>query len=124
MAEKDILYKYFVELSAHKISYLAVFTFLYTIVQCLILFYANFFISIFIGKIKFISNIGSSSLYLCGNETMVKNLLVFVLGLFGVNFIARGPILALIYSLVIIAIIHFIFTPIEKAIIKFITKKL
>ena len=92
--EKDILYKYFVELSAHKISYLAVFTFLYTIVQCLILFYANFFISIFIGKIKFISNIGSSSLYLCGNETMVKNLLVFVLGLFGVNFVARGPILA------------------------------
>ena len=121
--EKDILFKFFVDLSHREVSPVSFLGYGYLFIQSVILFYANFVLALFLSKIKLIPKIGANSLYLCGNEAFIKILITSLLSLAGINFIIRNPLLAVIYSMALIVIIHFLLAPVEKIILKFTTKK-
>lgn len=73
---------------------------------------------------KSLSKTGSESLFLCGNEYIIKTLIPYVLSLVGFNIILSTPLYVFIYTIVLILICIIIVIPIEKRIIDMLIKAL
>ena len=67
--------------------------------------------------LKVLSNIGMETLYLCGNEWIVKSLFPAFISLFGVQVIIDSPLKAWLYSVVLILITYKCVIPVEKQVI-------
>lgn len=73
--------------------------------------------------LKVLSNIGMETLYLCGNEWIVKSLFPAFISLFGVQVIIDSPLKAWLYSVVLILITYKCVIPVEKTSDKYCKKK-
>lgn len=65
-------------------------------------------------KIDFFQYIGKKTLYLCGNEYIIKLLFPFLAGLLGITIQITYPWHVLIYSIVLLFINSYIIVPIEE----------
>ena len=67
---------------------------------------------------KLLKHIGSNSLYMCGNEFIIKSLIPLVLALIGLPLAINTPIQAYIYSFVLLFIVDKLFVPWEKPLLE------
>lgn len=74
--------------------------------------------------LKVLSNIGMETLYLCGNEWIVKSLFPAFISLFGVQVIIDSPLKAWLYSVVLILITYKCVIPIEKQVINIVKRNI
>lgn len=65
-----------------------------------------------------LQRLGKESLYLCGNEFLIKTLAVWVLSAFGAAPVIHHPLHGLIYVLLLLLIQHFTLIPLEKNILE------
>lgn len=65
--------------------------------------------------------IGQNTLYLCGSEYIIKNLVPLTLQLVGLNLCLQNPLSSYVYTMVLLIICHHSLVPVEKAILKKIT---
>ena len=71
-----------------------------------------------------LSKIGVETLYLCGNEYILRNLVIFVISLTGLGIYTNNPMMSIIYSIFLIIIGHYILIPFEKKVVKQIKKNI
>lgn len=74
--------------------------------------------------VKFIHKIGMETLYLCGNEYIIKTLFPMFISLFGLSIVIDNPIKVYIYTFILIVVNFKIVIPIEKNIIGTLKNKL
>lgn len=74
--------------------------------------------------LKVLSNIGMETLYLCGNEWIVKSLFPAFISLFGVQVIIDSPLKAWLYSVVLILITYKCVIPVEKQVINIVKRNI
>ena len=80
----------------------------------LILILMNLCISRVLVGFTLLSKIGVETLYLCGNEYILRNLVIFVISLTGLGIYTNNPMMSIIYSIFLIIIGHYILIPFEK----------
>lgn len=74
--------------------------------------------------VKLINRIGMDTLYLCGNEYIIKTLFPMFFSIFGLSIIIDNPLKAYIYTFILIIVNFKIIIPIEKNIVGVIVEKL
>lgn len=67
-------------------------------------------------NVSYFRTIGSNTLYLCGNEFIIKHLVLTVLQMIGLNLSFPNPVGVYIYVLFLISIVVKFFVPIQKSI--------
>ena len=81
-------------------------------------------VSHWLSENKFLNDIGKNSLYLCGNEYIVKTLVPVCLSMIGLTLTVSTPLQAYFYTFVLLILVDKIITPLEKKILGTIQKDL
>lgn len=86
----------------------------------LVIIYVIIGVSYFIGLLaeNKTFSYGADTMYLCGNEYMIKALFPFFISLFGLNIVTEDPMQCYFYTLVLFAVQHRFVIPAEKALIR------
>lgn len=71
-------------------------------------------------NVELFSKVGQNTLYLCGNEYIIKSIVPSVLSIFGLGINMRTPLVVYIYSILLIALVIRYLAPIEKKCVSFI----
>lgn len=66
------------------------------------------------------NKVGQNTLYLCGNEYIIKSIVPSVLSIFGLGIDMRTPLVVYIYSILLIALVTRYLAPIEKKCVSFV----
>ena len=90
----------------------------YSIIQALIIIVTNIVVAIYLSNFKLLNRIGQETLFLCGNETIIKTLVPQTLSIFGLNLVFNTPLSSMIYSLLLLSLAYYTVIPFEKRIYK------
>jgi fucose 4-O-acetylase-like acetyltransferase len=93
--------------------------FLFTpIIQALIIIVTNIVVAIYLSNFKLMNRVGQETLFLCGNETIIKTLVPQTLSIFGLNLVLNKPLSSMIYALLLLYVAYYTVIPFEKRIYK------
>lgn len=87
-------------------------------ITALLLIWVNLVVAFLLQKCSFLQKLGTETLYLCGSEFFVKTLGAAVLSFGGISAVFTNPVVGFMYVLVLILVVHFLFVPIEKKILR------
>lgn len=90
---------------------------IYIIIFPLISIVVMVYFSQWMSKVTFLRNIGKNSLYLCGNENLIKSLFPLALSMFGLNINLTTPIQVYIYTFILLIVTNYVLIPIEKPVL-------
>ncbi len=88
-----------------------------SLIKTLILIVFHCSLSRMLCGMRFLREIGRNSLFLCGNEWIVKNVVVILLELFGLTIRFANPVSVYLYVAILIGISIKVLIPIEKGLI-------
>ncbi len=74
-------------------------------------------------NIKLFHIIGKNTLYLCGNEIVIKSLIVLIVNILGLSIIDNHRSILIIYVFILLIFINFIIIPIERPLMSLIMGK-
>ena len=94
------------------------------IIKPLISIYIVIYVSFLLQNITILQRIGQESLYLCGNESLIKLLVPIFLSIFGLEKHTDEPMQVFLYCVILILLVYFLIVPLEKPILNRIKKKL
>lgn len=94
-----------------------VFVVIYAMIKPLISIYIVIYISSLLQNISVLCRIGQESLYLCGNESLIKLLVPVFLSIFGLEKHTDEPLQVYIYCTVLIILVYYLIIPLEKPIL-------
>lgn len=86
-------------------------------VTALILIFFFFQLSHGLEGVSFLRKLGSATLYLCGSEYLIKNLVPSAAGMLGLKISLPNSGAVLIYSFFLLAVAFFVLVPIEKSLV-------
>ena len=89
-------------------------TWLYPIYIAGSIIIVNIGIAMWLQRIPLLSLLGKNTLAFCGNETIIKTLMVCLLSLFGWNLQIASPLHAYIYAFILLILCNYVMIPIEK----------
>lgn len=92
------------------------------IIKALIIILFNILLAKLLCGIKLLVDLGRDTLYLCGNEYVVKSTMLYVIELFGLKLTMTNHLMVYIYVFILLIVNHKVIIPVEKAIIKNIKK--
>ena len=75
-------------------------------------------------QFKFLADIGQNTLYLCGNEYIIKTLIPAGLSLFGLTVSFNSPLSAYIYTIILLIAADNVFVPMQKPVFAAIKDKM
>lgn len=84
------------------------------IVDSYIMIFLVIGISYLLKNIKLFQHIGKNTLYLCGNEMIIKSFIVLIINMLGLNLIYNYRTILIVYTLILIIFTTFVIVPIEK----------
>ncbi len=87
---------------------------LYNLVVALILILFVLLLSKLLSGVKIFSAVGQETLYLCGNEYIIKKLIPCFLSIFGIEIQFSNPLVTIIYTAVLLFICYKLLIPFEK----------
>lgn len=90
----------------------------------LITIYLVLVISRLLVNVKFFQEIGRNTLYLCGNEYIIKTIASCFVGVFGISISFPNPFSAYMYALALLVICNKYLVPIEKPLVQWTLAKL
>jgi fucose 4-O-acetylase-like acetyltransferase len=82
--------------------------------NALIMLWAFLLAALVLQPFKLLQKIGRETLYLCGNEYIVKLLITHTLGLIGLSIAPQNPLAAYIYSFILLLLAVYILIPFER----------
>lgn len=82
--------------------------------NALIMLWAFLLAALVLQPFKLLQRIGRETLYLCGNEYIVKLLITHTLGLIGLSIAPQNPLAAYIYSFILLLLAVYILIPFER----------
>ena len=88
------------------------------VIKALILIWFNLVIAKALERIDFIRVIGRNTLFICGNEYLLKSFVEAIMINTGINFVLPNPATCYIYTAVLIFINIKLVIPVEKKIIE------
>lgn len=88
------------------------------IMTALVIIWLNLSISRLLVGIKVFRKIGKETLYLCGNEYIIKICMKYILGIFGLSISLSNPISVFIYTFFLLIITTKYLIPCEKYLVK------
>lgn len=80
------------------------------------LIYLNCYIAMFVSRSKMANDIGRASLGLCGLENITKNIIPLVIGMFGLQFSLKSPVVALAYSVACLLVSNYMYSWLRRTI--------
>ncbi len=95
-----------------------------SVVGVLITIYLVLVVARLFANITFFQEIGSNTLYLCGNEYIIKALVSYFVGIFGINISFPNPFSAYIYTFVLLVLCNRYLVPLEKPLLQCVTAKM
>lgn len=96
------------------------------VIRAFLLIWANLVAAKLVEKVRILTIIGKNTLYLCGNEYMIKAIVPRVLGIVGISCMFYSPWIVCVYTAVLLVLGIVIVVPIEKNIlegVQFLIKK-
>ena len=81
-------------------------------------------VSNYLSHNEFIRKMGKNSLYLCGNEYLIKLLVPMVFSMIGITVVPTSPVQFGIYTFVLLLAANFVLVPLERPVLKKIQSKL
>lgn len=75
---------------------------------------ANLLLAFLLQNRKLIQKLGTETLYLCGNEFIIKTLVAALCSFTGIGMEWRTPAVDLVYVFVLLCLVHFLFVPWQK----------
>ncbi|ADL52724.1 acyltransferase family protein [Clostridium cellulovorans] len=84
------------------------------VIRALIIIYVNILLCNIFTKFRLCNNIGKNTLFLCGNEAIIKLLLPECLNLIGLKLNLATPLTTYIYTFILLIIAYYILIPFEK----------
>lgn len=84
------------------------------IFTALLVIWLYFVIAYLFENVPFFQGIGQTTLYLCGNEYIVKTLVSYFIGIVGLSINITNPLSAYLYTLTLLIIVYKILIPIEE----------
>jgi hypothetical protein len=90
----------------------------YPIVQALIIIVTNIVTATYLSDFNLMNRVGQDTLYLCGNETIIKTLVPQTLSAFGLNLVWVTPLGSFIIAVVLLYVAYYTVIPFEKRIYK------
>lgn len=93
-----------------------------TLCNVLLLIWFNLVLAKLLENLPMLGKIGQETLYLCGNEEVLKLLLGTLPGLLGIEFQFRTPLTVLLYTAVLLAVCCKLVIPMEKAVVASVKK--
>lgn len=81
-------------------------------------------VSNYLSHNEFICKMGKNSLYLCGNEYLIKLLVPMVFSMIGITVAPTSPVQFGIYTFVLLIAANYVLVPLEKPVLKKIQNKL
>ncbi|MEG2658935.1 MAG: hypothetical protein RSA04_06325, partial [Clostridiales bacterium] len=87
------------------------------IISTLIIILFWIFVSYMLQDAKLLGEIGMNTLYLCGNENVIKLLIPTLLSMFGLNLTISTPLMACIMSMLLLLIVYKFIVPFQKCIL-------
>ena len=71
-------------------------------------------LSNYLSNNDFLKKIGRNTLYLCGNEYLIKILVPMVLSTFGLTVALTSPVQIYIYTFILLVVVNKVLVPLEK----------
>lgn len=107
---------YFFEINLFEVIFykLPLFDFLNPVVNSFILIWWFLLISKLFENSSFLQHLGKNSLYLCGNESLIKEIIPQMLSLVGLTLNVTNVLHSFIYVFILIVICVYVLIPIEK----------
>ena len=87
------------------------------VIKPLVIIWLNLVVSKLLEKIEFLNQIGRETLFLCGNEYLIKNVLPYALTLFGAGQFLLSPFTTFLYTFILLVIGTKLLIPCEKKVI-------
>lgn len=97
------------------------FTLLYPLLISVVLIGFQIMVAMVLCKIPLLGLIGKNTLFLCGNEYLVKIIVPEILGIFGVSVQLTNPLTVYLYAIGLIITAYYIFIPPQKKILENLT---
>ena len=96
----------------------------YPYLVAMILILWNVVLAFCLQKSRVMQQLGRESLYLCGNEFLVKTLVTIAASFWGIRVPTQNPAAGIVYVIILLQITHFMLIPIERPVLKKIGEKL
>lgn len=87
---------------------------IYPVIRAMLLIFCNLILAKILGKLPALSRMGAQTLWLCGNETVVKKLLSATAGILGFQIEITGALSAILYAALMAVVIMKGLLPVEK----------
>ena len=100
------------------INQLAILNSVYSLIKILVIIGMNIVIALVLSNIKHLQNIGRETLYMCGNEFIVKVAIIQLITLFGLQIQITNGLAASIYAFILLSIVLYVIVPIEKKMLR------
>lgn len=97
--------------------FIPIFAVISPILTALTLIWANIIIAFAFKNVHVLRTIGQNTLYLCGNEYIIKETIPILLGSIGLSLNINNPIAAVFYTVVQLLVVCYLFAPIEQRLI-------
>lgn len=94
----------------------------YLVAMILILW--NVVLAFCLQKSRVMQQFGRESLYLCGNEFLIKTLVTIAASFWGIRVPTQNPAAGIVYVVILFQLTHFMLIPIERPVLKKIEEKL
>ncbi len=89
-------------------------TWTYPIFIALCIIIIQIIIAMWLQRIPYLANLGKHTLAFCGNETIVKTLVLCMMSIMGLTIQIITPLHAYVYALILLIISNYVMIPIEK----------
>ncbi|OUQ23006.1 hypothetical protein B5E77_16195 [Lachnoclostridium sp. An131] len=80
-------------------------------------------LSYFLQKVEYLAVLGRNTLYLCGNEYMIKEIVPACLGLLGLGINVDSPLSAYVYTSLLLIVTNYVLVPLERPLLDSIKEK-
>lgn len=87
------------------------------ILKALVMIWVNLIAAKMVEKVALFNEMGSQTLFLCGNEYVVKTLLTCFVGLFGIEIALNSPLYVYLYTTLVLIVCTRLVIPFEKKVI-------
>ncbi len=88
------------------------------VIRALLLIWVNLVVAKLLERVKIFTTVGKNTLYLCGNEYMIKAIIPRILGIVGISCAFSSPWLVCLYTVVLLLFGILVVIPIEKNIVE------
>lgn len=86
----------------------------YPFMAAVVLIWLNIEAAYLLRNNAYMQKLGRETLYLCGNEFIIKTLAVSVLSLMGISVENGGALFGIVYVFILLGAVHFIVVPLQK----------